>query len=56
MRLRNYIQPDEFPYTTPNGCIYDSGDYPRMLQVAKNLIGWEKSHTEAPARARPEGR
>ena len=55
MRLRNYIQPDEFPYTTPNGCIYDSGDYPRMLQVAKNLIGWEKWQAER-ARAHKEGR
>jgi len=29
MRLRNYIRPEEFPYTTPNGCVYDSGNYPR---------------------------
>ena len=55
MRLRNYIQPEEFPYTTPNGCVYDSGDYPRMLQVAKDLIGWEKWQTER-ERAHAEGR
>ncbi len=42
MRLRNYIRPEEFPYTTPNGCVYDSGDYPKMLEVAKNLIGWDE--------------
>jgi CO/xanthine dehydrogenase Mo-binding subunit len=42
MRLRNYIRPEEFPYTTPNGCVYDSGDYPKMLQVAKQLIGWDE--------------
>jgi len=42
MRLRNYIRPEEFPYTTPNGCVYDSGNYPKMLQVAKEQIGWEK--------------
>lgn len=41
MRLRNYIRPEEFPYTTPNGCIYDSGNYPKMLELAKNLIGWD---------------
>ena len=41
MRLRNYIRPEEFPYTTPNGCVYDSGNYPKMLEVAKKLIGWE---------------
>lgn len=41
MRLRNYILPNEFPYTTPNGCIYDSGNYPKMLEVGKQLIGWD---------------
>jgi CO/xanthine dehydrogenase Mo-binding subunit len=41
MRLRNYIRPEEFPYTTPNGCVYDSGNYPKMLQLAKDLIGWD---------------
>jgi 2-furoyl-CoA dehydrogenase large subunit len=41
MRLRNYIRPEEFPYTTPNGCIYDSGNYPKMMEMAKQLIGWD---------------
>ncbi len=40
IRLRNYIQPQEFPYTTPNGCVYDSGDYPKMLALAKQLVDW----------------
>ena len=38
MRQRNYIT--EMPYTTPNGCVYDSGDYGLMLDTAKDLIGW----------------
>jgi 2-furoyl-CoA dehydrogenase large subunit len=38
MRQRNYIA--EMPYTTPNGCVYDSGDYGHMLDTAKVLIGW----------------
>ncbi len=42
IRLRNYIRPEEFPYTTPNGCVYDSGNYPRMLQLAKERIGWDE--------------
>ena len=42
MRLRNYIRPEEFPYTTPNGCVYDSGNYPRMLDLGKQLIGWDE--------------
>ena len=49
MRMRNYIRPEEFPYTTPNGCVYDSGNYPKMLQIAKDLInwdGWKKKQAE----------
>lgn len=49
MRLRNYIRPEEFPYTTPNGCVYDSGNYPKMLEMAKQLIdwdGWKKKQAE----------
>jgi 2-furoyl-CoA dehydrogenase large subunit len=42
MRLRNYVRPEEMPYTTPNGCVYDSGNYPKMLEVAKKLIGWDE--------------
>jgi 2-furoyl-CoA dehydrogenase large subunit len=55
MRLRNYVRPEEFPYTTPNGCVYDSGNYPKMLQVAKELIdwdGWKKKQEDG----RKEGR
>ena len=55
MRLRNYIRPDEFPYTTPNGCIYDSGNYPGMLKLAKELIGWDKWQAER-TKAQAEGR
>jgi CO/xanthine dehydrogenase Mo-binding subunit len=55
MRVRNYIRPEGFPYTTPNGCVYDSGNYPKMLQVAKALIGWDEWETKQ-ATARKEGR
>ena len=55
IRLRNYIRPEEFPYTTPNGCVYDSGNYPKMLQVAKERIGWEEWKQKQLA-ARKEGR
>jgi CO/xanthine dehydrogenase Mo-binding subunit len=55
MRLRNYIRPEEFPYTTPNGCVYDSGNYPKMLEVAKTLIGWNEWKRKQ-AEARQQGR
>ncbi len=41
VRKRNYIRAEEMPYTTPNGCVYDSGDYAAMLDLALELIGHE---------------
>jgi 2-furoyl-CoA dehydrogenase large subunit len=58
IRLRNYIQPEEFPYTTPNGCIYDSGNYPKMLEIAKKLVdwnAWKKKQKDASAEGRMIG-
>ncbi|HSY64345.1 MAG TPA: xanthine dehydrogenase family protein molybdopterin-binding subunit [Terriglobales bacterium] len=55
IRLRNYIRPEEFPYTTPNGCVYDSGNYPQMLQVAQERVGWDEWKRKQAA-ARKEGR
>jgi CO/xanthine dehydrogenase Mo-binding subunit len=55
MRVRNYIRKEEMPYTTPNGCVYDSGDYANMLAVAKKLVGWD-DWKKKQAAARKEGR
>ncbi|MEH6581834.1 MAG: molybdopterin cofactor-binding domain-containing protein [Halioglobus sp.] len=55
MRQLNYIRPEQMPYTTPNGNIYDSGDYPMMLDKAKDLIGyddWQRKQAEARAEGR----
>ena len=41
IRKLNYIKTDEMPYTTPNGCVYDSGDYARCLDIALELVGAE---------------
>ena len=53
MRLKNYIT--KFPYETPNGCVYDSGNYPAMLAKAKELIGWDRWQREIAA-GRKSGR
>src|SRR5438093_1522779 len=34
VRRRNLIQPADFPYRTPTGGYYDSGDYPKTLRMA----------------------
>ena len=62
VRKRNYIKADEMPYETPNGCIYDSGDYAKMLDIALELIGYDELDGEARRRrvareaARPRDR
>ena len=52
IRKKNYVQPEEMPYETPNGCVYDSGDYARMLDIALELIGYDE--LERAARRRRE--
>jgi len=42
IRKRNYIKTEEMPYETPNGCIYDSGDYARCLDIALDLVGYDR--------------
>ncbi len=43
LRRRNLIQPDQMPYTTPNGAFYDSGDYPATLALALERFGYEET-------------
>jgi len=49
-RRRNFIQPDQFPYLIPTGNMYDSGNYPAVLDRALGLLdyaGWRKKQAEA---------
>ena len=55
IRFRNFIQPAEFPYDTPSGQTYDSGDYPEMLRKALALVDYEKLKREQ-AKGREHGR
>lgn len=55
LRRRNLLQPEQFPYRTPTGNIYDSGNYPEALRVALE----ESEHAlwqERQGAARREGR
>ncbi len=55
LRMRNLLRPEQFPYTCPTGWEYDSGDYPRALQVALDLAGYpELRREQAERRARGE--
>ncbi len=55
LRLRNFIQPDQFPYTTKTGWVYDSGDYEPTMRLAMEMAGYDELRAEqAEKRARGE--
>ena len=48
-RMRNFISPEQFPYLSPTGFVYDSGDYGTALQQAMELIDypqWRRRQAE----------
>jgi aerobic carbon-monoxide dehydrogenase large subunit len=55
LRRRNFVHGDAFPYQTPLGWTYDSGDYVRCLNRALELLGLEERRAEV-ERARADGR
>jgi carbon-monoxide dehydrogenase large subunit len=55
LRLKNLLKPEQFPYTTPTGWEYDSGDYEKTMRVAMDMAGYEELRKEqAEKRARGE--
>lgn len=55
LRTRNLLKPEQFPYTSPTGWEYDSGDYPKALRLAMDMAGYDKLRAEqADKRARGE--
>ena len=54
-RLDNFIQPDQFPYESATGFLYDSGNYPEAMRIALEKLGYEQLRAEQEA-ARAEGR
>jgi aerobic carbon-monoxide dehydrogenase large subunit len=41
LRRRNFIAPDAFPYKTPTGHVYDSGEYDRALAKALEISNYQ---------------
>jgi carbon-monoxide dehydrogenase large subunit len=55
LRMKNFIQPQEFPYKSALGWTYDSGNYEGALLKAMDMIGYEQLRREqAEKRARGE--
>ena len=55
VRRRNFIQPDQFPYKSAAGAVYDSGNYEVALEKALHLAEYQNMRAEQ-ERQRAEGR
>ncbi len=55
IRFKNFVQPEQFPFTTATGLNYDSGDYAATFQKALDMTGYKQLREEQAA-ARAEGR
>src|SRR5512144_803012 len=47
VRQRNLIPRDAYPFTSATGFVYDSGDFPKALEAALTLAGYERLEREA---------
>jgi carbon-monoxide dehydrogenase large subunit len=55
LRLANLLAPEQFPYQSKTGWMYDSGDYPRALRKALDNAGYaELRREQAERRSRGE--
>ncbi len=55
VRRRNFPKPSEFPFATPMGVVYDSGNYESTLDQCLGLIDYRRFRQEQ-AEARQQGR
>ena len=42
VRRRNFIAPEEFPYETPTGIVYDSGEYAAVFERSLEMSGYDE--------------
>ena len=45
IRRRNFIRPEQFPYTTPTGREYDSGEYENLMNAGLERAHWTDFET-----------
>ena len=55
VRRHNFIQPDQFPYKSAAGAVYDTGDYEAALNKALDMVGYQNLRAEQ-AQKRAEGK
>jgi carbon-monoxide dehydrogenase large subunit len=49
-RMKNFIKPEQFPYQSATGWVYDSGDYPKAMNVALEKLGYDELRRDVEAR------
>jgi aerobic carbon-monoxide dehydrogenase large subunit len=54
-RLENFIKPEQFPYESATGFLYDSGDYPAAMKLALEKLGYDDLKREQ-EEARAQGK
>lgn len=42
LRLQNMLRPDELPWTSPTGAVYDSGDYAECLRMVAEAVAYKE--------------
>src|SRR5439155_3575539 len=55
LRLRNLLRPDELPYRSPSGVVWDSGSFVESLERARDVAEYERVRAEQ-RRGRDAGR
>lgn len=46
LRLKNLLKPEQFPYTTKTGWVYDSGNYEPAMRKAMEMAGYDELRRE----------
>jgi aerobic carbon-monoxide dehydrogenase large subunit len=55
LRLKNFVANEKFPYQSPLGWSYDSGNYPAAMNLALEMVGYKELRKEqAEKRAKGE--
>ncbi len=55
LRSKNFIEKDQFPYASPTGFVYDSGDYQGAMDLALDKVGYDQLRKEQ-EQGRAEGK
>ncbi|MEQ9692374.1 MAG: xanthine dehydrogenase family protein molybdopterin-binding subunit, partial [Bauldia litoralis] len=55
LRRQNMLRPNDLPWKTPSGAVYDNGNYPEALELAASAVGYE-DHWPKPRTPRADGR